>query len=115
MMADYRPQRLRDLTPEQIADKKVRDDLYELAVAALSGHFYEKKRTVGVTTEEEEAYNAAKRQLWAEERQRRIAAGLYEEVDRLEELREARQKLQSELVRVNEDIAEEEGRRGIRP
>ena len=97
----WRPKRPSALTDSQRADKLQRDSQYEIAVQNLSTAFYHKKRSVGVTAEEEEAYRQAKSKLWNDYLEWAKANGLYEQVTPEQQLAEAENTLNSQLEEVN--------------
>jgi len=109
----YRPIRERLLSLAQRELKKQWDIEYEKSVQALDHPFYQKKHTVGVTAQEEAEHRVAKSTLWNSERQRRIDAGLYEEVTparKLAELIASKADLEQELSRLNVEISQLEAR-----
>lgn len=81
----YRRKRPSELTEELRQDKLVKDKEYEQAVANLSTPFYQKKRSVGVTPEEQTTYEQVKHQLWSDYEQWAIASGLCEEITLVEQ------------------------------
>jgi len=97
----WRPKRPSALTDSQRAEKLQKDSEYEIAVQNLSTAFYQKKRTVGVTAEEEEAYKQAKSKLWNDYLEWAKANGLYEEVTLEQQLAEAVAGLKEILQNVN--------------
>jgi len=97
----WRPKRPSALTDSQRADKLQGDSQYEIAVQNLSTAFYHKKRSVGVTAEEEEAYRQAKSKLWNDYLEWAKANGLYEQVTPEQQLAEAENTLNSQLEEVN--------------
>jgi len=101
-MTEYRQKRFGLLTPEQQELKLQKDKEYELAVQKLSGNFYQKKCTVGVTTTEEQAYRTQKSKLWNDYYNWALSAGLYEEVTTEQQLTEAEAALNEQLTRVNQ-------------
>jgi hypothetical protein len=102
----WRPKRPSALTDSQRADKLQRDSQYEIAVQNLSTAFYTKKRSVGVTAEEEEAYRQAKSKLWNDYLEWAKANGLYQEVTPEQQLAEAENTINSQLEEVNQLRAE---------
>lgn len=80
MELEYRQKPFSQLTPEQQKLKLKLDKEYEQNVQRLSNPFYEKKRIVGVTSQEEEEYRQKKRELWVNYQKRAIAEGFYESV-----------------------------------
>ena len=100
-----RPKRFRFLTEEQKRVKLQRDKDYEQSVQALSHPFYVKKHSVGVTEEEESAYRAARKQLWADEELARIGLGLYEEYDEVEEMELALIEVEQKAIELRAEIA----------
>lgn len=102
----WRPKRPSVLTDSQRADKLQRDSQYEIAVQNLSTAFYHKKRSVGITPQEEEAYRQAKAKLWNDYLEWVKANGLYEQVTPEQQLAEAENTLNSQLEAVNQLRAE---------
>ena len=102
----WRPKRPSALTDSQRAEKLQKDSQYEIAVQNLSTAFYHKKRSVGVTAEEEEAYRQAKSKLWNDYLEWAKANGLYQEVTPEQQLAEAENTLNSQLEEVNRLRAE---------
>jgi len=98
----WRPKRPSALTDSQRAEKLQKDSGYEIAVQNLSTAFYSKKRTVGVTQQEEDDYRAQKAQLWNNYKTWAISAGLYEEVTPEQQLAEAETGLMAQLEEVNQ-------------
>jgi len=97
----WRPKRPSALTDNQRAAKLQKDSEYEIAVQNLSTAFYTKKRTVGITAEEEEEYRQQKAQLWDNYYQWATANSLYEEVIPDQQLAEAETGLTEQLEEVN--------------
>jgi len=97
----WRPKRPSALTDSQRADKLQRDSQYELAAQNLSTAFYQKKRSVGVTPQEEEAYRQAKSKLWNDYLEWAKANGLYQEVTPEQQLAEAQTNLTEQINQVN--------------
>jgi len=97
----WRPKRPSALTDSQRAGKLQKDSQYEIAVQNLSTAFYQKKRTVGVTAEEEEKYRQDKAKLWNDYLEWAKANGLYEEVTPEQQLAEAETGLMAQLEEVN--------------
>jgi len=97
----WRPKRPSALTDSQRAEKLQKDSKYEIAVQNLSNAFYQKKRTVGVTADEEEAYRQAKAKLWNDYLEWAKANGLYEQVSPEQQLAEAEAGLKEILQNVN--------------
>jgi len=95
-----KPYRL--LTPQQLALKEQRDKEYEEAVQTLSHLFYQKKRTVGVTAEEENTYRQGKRQLWKDYCAWALANGIDEEISLIEICANDLESLKRELDELNE-------------
>jgi hypothetical protein len=102
----WRPKRPSALTDSQRADKLQKDSQYEIAVQNLSTAFYQKKRSTGVTTEEEEAYRQAKARLWNDYLEWAKANSLYEELTPEQQLAESKTGLQAQLEAVNQLRAE---------
>jgi len=98
----YRPIRPSKLTDAQRQAKLVKDSEYEIAVQNLSVAFYEKKRTVGVTAQEEETYKTQKSKLWNDYKAWAIGEGLYEELTPERQLAEAEEPLSAQLEEVNQ-------------
>ena len=101
METEYRQKSFHLLTKEQQQAKLQRDNEYEIAVQNLSGEFYKKKRSVGVTAKEEATYQAAKSKLWNDYLEWAKANGLYEEVTPEQQLTEAEDGLDDQVERVN--------------
>jgi len=97
----WRPKRPSALTDSQRAEKLQKDSEYEIAVQNLSTGFYQKKRTTGVTAEEEEKYRQDKAKLWNDYLERAKANGLYEQITPEQQLAEAEDGLNSQLEEVN--------------
>lgn len=97
----WRPKRPSTLTDSQRAEKLQRDSEYEIAVQNLSTAFYQKKRTVGVTVEEEEKYRQDKTKLWNDYLEWAKANGLYQEVTLEQQLAEAEAGLREQLEEIN--------------
>ena len=102
MQTIYRQIRPSRLTETQRQLKLQKDSGYEIAVQNLSVPFYTKKRTGGVTAEEEATYNQTKTQLWDDYKSWAISFGLYEEVTPEQYLAEKEGSLNEMLVEVNE-------------
>lgn len=90
------------LTEEQRTEKLKKDSEYEIAVQNLSTAYYQKKRTVGVTAEEEAKYKADKEALWNTYQSWAKTNGLYETVTVEQQLAEREAGLQIALKSVNE-------------
>lgn len=90
------------LTKPQFQAKLQKDSEYEIAVQNLSTSFYHKKRTTGVTAEEEDTYKQAKAQLWNDYLEWAKANGLYQEVTPEQQLAEAETGLTAQLEEVNQ-------------
>ena len=90
------------LTPEQQQLKLQEDSKYEIAVQNLSTAFYTKKRSVGVSAEEEADYQAAKAKLWNDYLEWAKTNSLYEEVTPEQQLAEAEAVLDEQLEVVNQ-------------
>ena len=90
------------LTPEQQQLKLQEDSKYEIAVQNLSTAFYTKKRSVGVSAEEEADYQAAKTILWNDYLEWAKTNSLYEEVTPEQQLAEAETVLDEQLKVVNQ-------------
>ena len=101
METEYRQKATHNLSPKQQKAKLKKDSEYEIAVQNLSASFYQKKRTVGVTAEEEETYKTTKADLWDDYYQWAIAEGLYEVVTPEQQLTEAEDGLSDQLAKVN--------------
>ena len=108
----WRPKRPSALTDSQRAGKLQKDSQYEIAVQNLSTAFYQKKRTVGVTAEEEEKYRQDKAKLWNDYLEWAKANGLYEEVTPEQQLAEAETGLAEQVKEINL-IRQELGRKPI--
>jgi len=102
----WRPKRPSALTDSQRAEKLQKDSEYEIAVQNLSTAFYHKKRTAGVTPQEEEAYKQAKAKLWNDYLEWAKANGLYQEVTPEQQLAEVGESLRLQLEEVNRLRAE---------
>ena len=90
------------LTPEQQQLKLQEDSKYEIAVQNLSTAFYTKKRSVGVSAEEEADYQTQHSKLWDDYLEWAKANGLYEEVTPEQQLAEAETVLDEQLEVVNQ-------------
>jgi len=97
----YRQKSFHKLTSEQQKAKLQKDNEYEIAVQNLSASFYQKKRTVGVTAEEEETYKTTKADLWGNYYHWAVANELYEVVTPEQQLTEAEDGLSGQLAKVN--------------
>ena len=97
----YRQKAPHRLTKEQFQAKLQKDSEYEIAVQNLSGEFYRKKRSVGVTAEEEEVYKTQKAKLWNDYLEWAKANGLYEEFTPEQQLAEAKEGLDAQITDVN--------------
>lgn len=97
----YRQKRARELTPEQLQMKIERDKEYEAASEALATPFYQKKHSVGVTQEEENAYEGAYHALWDDYVAWAVANGLMEEITPQMQLTEATARLNVLLEEAN--------------
>jgi len=97
----YRQKAFHRLTLGQQKAKLQKDSEYEIAVQNLSTTFYQKKRTVGVTQEEEETYNQTKTILWNDYYQWAINEGLYEQVAPEQQLAEVEDGLNAQVEKVN--------------
>ena len=102
----WRPKRPSALTDSQKQAKLQKDSEYEIAIQNLSTAFYQKKRSVGVTPQEEEAYRQAKSKLWNDYLEWAKANGLYQEITPEQQLAEAENTLNSHLEEVNRLRAE---------
>ena len=102
----YRQKAPRHLTEAQRSIKLTKDSEYEIAVQNLSAEFYRKKRSVGVTAEEEADYKAQKAQLWNDYYNWAVSEGLYEEVTPEQQLAEAEDTLNAQVEVVNAIRAE---------
>ena len=101
METEWRPIRPSLLTESQRTDKIKKDSEYEVTVQNLSAEFYGKKRTAGVTAQEEADYKALKAQLWGDYLTWAKANGLYEQVTPAQQLTEAETDLNKRLEDVN--------------
>ena len=101
MLPEYRQKSFHLLTKEQQKAKLQKDSEYEIAVQNLSGEFYKKKRSVGVSAKEEAIYQTAKTKLWDDYYQWAIAKGLYEEFTPEQQLVEAEERLDAQIKDVN--------------
>ncbi len=97
----WRPKRPRNLTDSQGAEKLQKDSEYEIAVQNLSTSFYQKKRTTGVTEQEEAEYKTQKAQLWNNYLDWAKANGLYEEVTPEQQLAEVEDGLNAQIEEIN--------------
>jgi len=97
----WRPKQPSSLIPEQRQAKLQRDSEYEIAVQNLSTAFYTKKRTVGVTAEEEAKYRQDKAKLWNDYLEWAKANGLYEQITPEQQLAEAEAGLNEQVQQVN--------------
>jgi len=102
MQSVWRQKRSGQLTPAQQQAKLQKDAEYETAVRSLSSAFYAKKRSVGVTPEEEAAYRQQKADLWNGYKTWAIAQGLYHEVTPQQQLAEQEEALGGQLQEANE-------------
>ena len=98
----YTQIRFGKLTKEQQKTKLQKDSEYEIAVQNLSTAFYQKKRSVGITLEEEAAYKANKKVLWDDYLTWAKANGLYKTVTPEEQLAEAESGFNRELEELNQ-------------
>lgn len=89
------------LSDTQRQAKLIKNSEYEIAVQNLSTAFYQKKRTVGVTAEEEEKYRQGKVKLWNDYKTWAISQGLYEEVTPEEQLAMVENGLAEQVGKVN--------------
>jgi hypothetical protein len=79
-MATLYQKRARELTPDQKKLKQEMDKQYEIDSAALANPFYQKKRSVGVTEQEEADYTAQYHALWDAYVEKALQLGLMEEI-----------------------------------
>lgn len=98
----YKQKAPRKLTKTQFQAKLKKDSEYEIAVQNLSADFYRKKRSTGVTPQEEETYKTQKKLLWDTYRSWAIANGLYEEITSEQQLARAEENLNAQLEEVNQ-------------
>ena len=89
------------LTEAQRQAKLAKDSEYEVATQNLSATFYQKKRTVGVTAQEEVNYQTEKAGLWDTYYQWAIANSLYEAVTPEQQLTEAEGGLSAQVDGIN--------------
>ena len=101
-MEILRQKRLHELTPEQIIFKEAEDARYEVESEALAAPFYAKKRTEGVTDEEQQAFDLEHERIWVEHLQRAVAGGLYEIEDEQTVLSRKESLLSDALGKINE-------------
>ena len=97
----YRQKSFHKLTSEQQKAKLQKDNEYEIAVQNLSASFYQKKKAIGVTAEEEETYKTTKADLWGNYYHWAVANELYEVVTPEQQLTEAEERLNAKLTDVN--------------
>ena len=94
MATAYRQVSLIRLFPDEAerdikyAQKVDFDKQYEVAVQQLSGAFYSKKRTVGVSKQEEKEYQEKKLWCWNLYQVTAVNAGLWQEYDDKEDKKE---------------------------
>lgn len=101
MPIEYRQKKPSELTQKQRQLKKQKDDEYEVTVQNLSAFFVQKKRTVGVTPQEEVDYKAQKRALWNNYKDWAISEGLYEIISPDQQLAKAENRLNEVIEEVN--------------
>ena len=97
----YRQKSFHKLTSEQQKAKLQKDNEYEIAVQNLSASFYQKKKAIGVTAEEEETYKTTKAGLWDDYYQWAIANELYEIITLEQQLTMAEENFNHQLTDVN--------------
>ena len=97
----YRQIAFHRLNDAQKQAKLQKDSEYEIAVKNLSTSFYQKKRSGGVTAQEEADYLIAKSQLWDDYKTWAISESLYEEVTPEQQLTEAEDGLNAQVEAVN--------------
>lgn len=100
-MENLRRKSSSEMTEEQNRAKASKDKEYEKAVCELSNSFYQKKRSVGVSSQEEMDYQKAKTKLWNDYETWALSNGLYEEIDLGEQERVLRNDLVEGLQRLN--------------
>lgn len=98
----WRQKRPSSLTNTQRQLKLQKDSEYEMAVQNLSIPFYQKKRSVGVTAQEEAGYEQQKAELWGEYQKWARENGFYELVTPEQQLAEAEEALTIQLDEVNQ-------------
>jgi len=101
METEYKQKKDSLLTSEQLVAKRQKDKEYEQAVQALSKPFYDKKHSIGVTSEEEAQYREAKAALWGDYEAWAIADGLYYEFTPEMQLAEREDGINETLIEVN--------------
>lgn len=98
----YRQKAFHNLSDAQKQESVKKSSEYEIAVQNLSVPFYTKKRTDGVTAEEEAIYKQMRTQLWDDHKSWAISFDLYEEVTPEQYLAENERHLNKMFVEVNE-------------
>ncbi len=101
MESVWRQKAPRNLTANQKTEKLNKDTKYESDVSNITMPFYAKKRSVGVTAQEEATYKTAKETLWSDYLAWAISYELYEEVTPTQQQAEAEDGLNFQLVEVN--------------
>jgi len=97
----WKPKSYKLLTAEQRTEKLKKDAAYEIAVQNLSMAYYQKKRTVGVTAQEDTEYQSAKTNLWNDHVEWSTVNGLYEEVTITEQISNMEQTINETLANLN--------------
>jgi len=102
METEYKQKKDSLLTSEQLVAKRQKDKEYEQAVGQLSKPFYQKKHSIGVTSQEEAQYREAKAALWGDYETWAIANGLYYEFTPETQLAEREDGINETLIEVNQ-------------
>ena len=97
----YRQIAFHRLNDAQKQEKLKRDSEYEITVQNLSNAFYTKKRSWGITVEEEAQYIEQKSKLWNDYYNWAKGAGLYDQVTPEQQLAEAETGLIEQVKQVN--------------
>mgnify|MGYP001058394642 CR=1 FL=1 len=97
----FRPIAPHRLAAAQLTLKFQKDTEYEQAVHALSKPFYAKKKSVGVTAQEQADFDAANAKLWDDYLAWAKSAGLYEAVSVEEQRQEAESRLAGLITDAN--------------
>lgn len=97
----YRQLGMSKLSPALRILKNQKDFEYKAACEAISNPFYQKKRSIGVTPEEEQTYLLARANLWDVWKAWAISAGVYEVITPEQYLAENEASLNDMLTNVN--------------
>jgi hypothetical protein len=100
------PEIFRPIAPHRLDAAKLtlkfqKDTEYEQAVQAISKPFYAKKKSVGVTAQEQADFDAASNKLWDDYLAWAKSAGLYEAVSVDQQRQEAESGLAGLIAEVN--------------